>query len=231
MKKLKNFFKKVKAEWSKNYHKATADDEIMMEVELWGWYEGEDIRCMNYDEEEAWALIKHLYYRVLRHDENWHFFYENQYNIIRCSASFFDKVIEELKIFGVYYRIKGEWKDGSATVEKYKHIYKKLFHCFTLMAFEEYEYRDIFRIYDRISHCFLNHQYYALKDMREKEGHQWEARLMALLSVQRADYTGYLGAHGVDSSISCKKYYTNGKEESSEEGSDEEEHVEEGVGC
>lgn len=203
MKKMRSFFKEIKKEWKRLYSKATSDAERMMEVELWGWCTDEETsEGFNNDEEKAWGLIKHLYIRILRHDDNWHFFYENSYNIIRCSESFFQQVLDELEVLDVLYKAKGEWIDGSTTVERHKKIYQGLFHYFTLMALEGYEDGDIYHIYDRLSHCFLNHQFYALKDFRERQGKQWEALLMSRMAVWRADYTGYLGAHGVDASKS-----------------------------
>lgn len=215
MKKMRDFFNEIRSEWKRLYSKALAGEERIIEIELWSW--GEE--GINNDEDRAWALIKYLYKKILINDENWHFFYENKYNIIRCSESFFQPVLDELKMFGVVYKVKGEWIDGSRTVEAHKKIYQGLFHYFTLMALEEYEDDDIYHIYDRLSHCFLNHQFYALKGFREKQGKQWEARLMSMTAVQRADYNGYLGAHGIDASKSNPD-----KVEESEE--DEEEGVE-----
>jgi hypothetical protein len=174
-------------------------EEKIMEVELWGWGDHEGI---NEDEERAWALIKYLYHNVLINDDNWHFFYENFYNIIRCSESFYPEVIKELDAFGVCYQEKGEWIDGSETVKKYHNIYRDLFHNFSLMALQEYEYTDIHLIYDRLSHCFLNHQFYVLEEYRENHGRQWEASIMNHTSMHRAEYTGMMTKDGVNASKS-----------------------------
>lgn len=194
MKKMRSFFNEIRHEW----RRFTGREDIM-EVELWSWGEEEGI---NNDEDRAWELIKHLYQKILINDESWHFFYENSYNIIRCSDRFFQRVLDELDMFGVVYKVKGEWIDGSTTVEAHKKVYRGLFHYFTLMALEEYDDGNIYHIYDRMSHCFLNHQWYVLKEFRERQGKQWEALLMSKMSVWRADYAGYLYAHGVDASKS-----------------------------
>ncbi len=191
---MRSFFNEIRREW----RRATGREDIM-EVELWSWGEEEGI---NNDEDRAWELIKHLYQKILINDDNWHFFYENSYNIIRCSDRFFQRVLDELDMFGVVYKVKGEWVDGSTTVEAHKKVYRGLFHYFTLMALEEYDDGDIYHIYDRMSHCFLNHQWYVLKEFRERQGKQWEALLMSRMAVWRADFSGYLGAHGVDASKS-----------------------------
>jgi len=174
-------------------------EEKILEVELWGWGPHKGI---NEDEENAWALIKYLHKHVLYNDDRWHFFYENFYNIIRCSESFYPEVIKELDAFGVYYKEKGEWIDGSKTVKKYQSIYEALFHNFTLMALQEYEYDEIHSIYDRLSHCFLNHQFYALEGFREKYGRQWEASIMNESAMYRSEYTGMMVRDGVNASKS-----------------------------
>ncbi len=181
MKKLRYFFNKV-----------LNKEEKIMEVEL--WCIGEE--GINFDEKRAWEIIKEIHIEVLIDDNNWHFFYENLYNIIRCSESFYPKVIEKLKQLGVYYRERGEWVDEQEATRKYQHIYKGLFHYFTLMALEEYDYNEIHWIYDRVSHCFLNHQFYVLEDYRKKCGKQWEANIMASVLIDRSSYTGMLHEKG-----------------------------------
>lgn len=170
-------------------------EEKIMEVELWGWGDNEGI---NEDEEKAWALIKFLHHNILINDDRWHFFYENFYNIIRCSESFYPEVIKELDTFGVYYKEKGEWIDDSETVQKYKRIYEGLFHNFSLMALQGYDGNEIYNIYDRLSHCFLNHQFYMLKGHREKYGRQWEATIMNYTAMHRAEYTGMMIRDGIN---------------------------------
>ena len=184
----------LSAMWRKFVYAIRGKEERIMEVELWGWGENKGI---NTDEESAWALIKYLHRYILCNDDNWHFFYENWYNIIRCSESFYPEVIKELDAFGVYYREKGEWKDGSKIVRKYQDIYKDLFHNFSLLALKEYECKEINTIYDRMSHCFFNHQFYVLENLREKYGRQWEAILMNNAAMYRAEYTGMCVKEGV----------------------------------
>ena len=184
----------IAAKGRKLVYAVIGKEEKILEVELWGFGEHTGI---NEDEKRAWELIKYLYHEVLINDEHWHFFYENFYNIIRCSESFYPEVIKELDVFGVCYKEKGEWIDGSETVQKYLPIYKGLFHNFSLMALQEYEYREIYNIYDRLSHCFLNHQFYVLEGHREKYGRQWEASIMNYTAMHRAEYTGMMIKGGV----------------------------------
>jgi len=188
LKKLRNLFKKEHA-----------DDEIL-EVELWSYGD----KGINYDEYKAWEIIKEIYNDILYKDDQWHFFYEDYYNIIRCSAKFYPKVIRRLQDLGVYYKEKGKWIDGQYYTRRYQNIFQGLFHGFTLIALREYDSDEISGIYDRVAHCFFNHQYYILEDFRKKHGNQWEAYIMNHTAIMRADYGGYLRAHGKDNSQSFK---------------------------
>jgi hypothetical protein len=187
---MKNKMNKIK----RFFDKAIGKEEKIMEVEL--WCVGEE--GINFDEKRAWEIIKEIYTEVLKTDDNWHFFYENAYNIIRCSKSFYPEVIEKLKQLDVYYKEKGEWIDEQTATRKYQHIYKSLFHYFTLMALEEYDWSEIHSIYDRVSHCFLNHQFYVLEDYRKKYGRQWESNVMSSVLIDRSSYTGILYERGHD---------------------------------
>jgi len=194
MKKLRYFFNEIRNEWKNRHKKTTSDDERIMEVEL--WCVGEE--GINFDEKRAWEIIKEIYTEVLKDDDNWHFFYENNYNIVRCSESFYLEVIKKLKGLDIYYREKGEWVDEQIATRKYQHIYKGLFHYFTLMALEEYDEDDIGMIYDRVSHCFLNHQFYVLEDYKNRYGKHWEANIMSNALIGRSAYTGMLYEKGIE---------------------------------
>jgi len=188
LKKIRSFFNKEK------------DNNKILEVELWG-LGTEGINC---DEYQAWEIIKEIYNDILYEDENWHFFYENYYNIIRCSAKFYPKVIRRLQDLGIYYKENGEWIDGQRSTRKYQKVFQGLFHYFTLMALQEYDSDEISGIYDRVSHCFLNHQFFILEDFRLKHGRQWEAYIMNHATICRADHSSYLNAKGYDPSQSLK---------------------------
>lgn len=198
MKKLRNFFREKKIEFNKRYNAALSKDEKIYEVRLWG-IEGESF---NSDESNAWRVIKEIHQEILFDDENWHFFYENWYNIIRCSACFYPKLIEKLDSLDIYYIEMGEWVDEQLSTREHQKIYQGMFHCFTLMALKEYDSKDINDIYDRVSHCFFNHQFYVLEDVRKEYGKHWEAHLMSETMINRADYTSYCASKGIDASKS-----------------------------
>ncbi len=185
MKKLRNFFSKVVDRFTKS--------EKIYEVRLWGL----DGESFNKDEDLAWQVMVDIYEDVLKDDNKWHFFYENWYNIVRCSASFYPELIKKLDELNVYYVEHGEWVDEQPTTRKHQDIYQGLFHYFTLMSFTGYEEADIDLIYDRISHCFLNHQFYKLKNFREERGKHWESDIMYETMKGRVGYSMYCHLQGV----------------------------------
>jgi len=173
-------------------------DGLLLEVELWE-YEGEGI---NHDEPRAWELIKEIYNEILYADDEWHFFYENFYNIIRCSKKFYPKLIRKLDKLDVVYKEKGEWVDEQPSTRKHQKIFQKMFNTFTVMALKEYDPSEIKTLYDRVSHCFLNHQYYVLEEYREFNGRQWESRLVNEYAFNRANHSDMLYRNWIDSSKS-----------------------------
>jgi hypothetical protein len=185
MKKLRNFFNELISRFR---------SEKIYEVRLWGLND----ESFNKDEDLAWQVMIEIYEDVLKDDKNWHFFYENWYNIIRCSASFYPELIKKLDELNVYYVEHGEWVDEQPTTRKHQDIYQGLFHYFTLMSFTGYETDDIKLIYDRVSHCFLNHQFYKLKNYREKRGRHWESDIMYDVMRGRTDYSAYCFYKGIN---------------------------------
>ena len=175
---------------------------------------------INDNENAAWEIIKGAYYNILFNDPHWHFFWEGKFNLIRCSKEFYDKVIEYLDECGVTYIEKGEWRvDGSDTVNYYKVIYTPLFHQFSMMALEEYDCGEITNIFDRVAHCFLNHQYFTLKNYRKvlPLPELWEAKIIHENGMYRANYIGYcVGVNKV------MNYYKTKKQINEEEPQEEE---------
>lgn len=173
-------------------------NKTLMEVEIWE-YEGEGI---NHDEERAWELIKELYNEILYKDDQWHFFYENFYNIIRCSKKFYPKVIKKLKKLDIIYKEKGEWIDEQWATKKYQDVFQIMFHSFTLLALKQYYHSTVGLLYDRVSHCFLNHQYYVLDEYRDFHGRHWEDILVSECAFNRARYSDRLYRNWIDVSKS-----------------------------
>lgn len=145
---------------------------------------------INDNEDAAWEIIQGAFYNILFEDPHWHFFYEREFNLIRCSEEFYDEVITYLDECGVMYEEKGEWDDGSSTVNKYKPIYRQMFHEFSMMALEKYHYLDITNIFDRVAHCFLNHQYFTLGNYRKTQPKFWESEIIYRNAMCRSHYTG-----------------------------------------
>jgi hypothetical protein len=156
-----------------------------------------DLLDFNEDLEKAWATINALYDKILHKDKYWHLFYEGDFSTLRCSRRYKGQVMEFFKKYDIKYKFNGMWVDGSPTVEKYKNIYKAMFHTFSELAIQLDE-KDILNVADRVCHSFFDHMFYMAKEHRkpfEEEDDSmsalmWEAEMMARLSVFRAHYVG-----------------------------------------
>jgi len=147
---------------------------------------------INENTNAAWEIIKGAYCEVLRNDPEWHFFYEDTYNIIRCLPEFYDGLLDYLDECGVLYSQIGRWVDGQSTTLRHQHIFQPMFHTFSMMALEEYKWWTITNILDRVVHCFLNHQYLVLDNYIKTRAYPalWESNLILENAMYRAHYTG-----------------------------------------
>lgn len=142
--------------------------------------------------------IKHIYDNILVNDNNWHFFNEGSYYILRCSEQFYDEVCYELEQAGFGINECGEWIDEQYITRKYQDVYQIMFHGFSVMAMKDYDYEELDYIYDRVSHCFLNHQ--LLKwigalmedDAKIKLDRYWEPTIVSRNALRRMDYMAYI---------------------------------------
>ena len=81
-----------------------------------------------------------------------------------------------------------DWEESNA-VGKYKDIFRVLFHTFSVMAIE-CDRADLYNLYDRVSHCYLNNQYHPSEDVFRKSGSQWESMILGQTLIDRAAYAG-----------------------------------------
>jgi len=151
----------------------------------------------NLDPEVANEVIQTIYDNVLKdRDNRWHLFYEGYfYSLLRVSPEFEAEVSRYLDFLGVSYRNRGEWIDSSDTVKAWQDdIFEPLFHLFSEIGRREYydpeDQTKHYLVIDRVIHCFMNHQYYALRDYVERNWLDWEARLLAEQTLNRAVYMG-----------------------------------------
>jgi len=153
---------------------------------------------INENKNAAWELILGAYCIVLEEDPKWHFFYEDSYNIIRCSAEFEDALAEYLDECGVEYSSPQVWVDGQTSTFKYQHVFSPMFHTFSMMAvIAEYDPDTIENIFDRVYHCFLNHQflYLCYKYDQDNLHYLWESKILSNAAISRACFTGHLSSN------------------------------------
>jgi len=157
-----------------------------------------DLLNFNEDLDKAWEKIKALYDKVLYKDNYWHLFYEGDFSTLRCSPEYSNEVEEFFYKYNMNYKYNGTWVDGSSTVEKYKNIFRNMFHTFSELAIHMDE-EDLFHVADRVCHSFFNHAFYMAKKHRklfEESGYDspssmmWEAEIMSRILIYRAHYIG-----------------------------------------
>jgi len=155
-----------------------------------------DLLNFNEDLDKAWTIINALYDKILHKDDYWHLFYEGEFSTLRCSPQYVDEVEKFFNKHNINYRCNDVWIDSSPTVEKYKKMFRNMFHAFSELAIH-LDKKDIFNAADRICHSFFNHAFYMAKERRmiyENEivmgSTMWEAEMMAKLAVYRAHYIG-----------------------------------------
>lgn len=150
---------------------------------------------INENKNAAWEIIQGAYCVALEKDPKWHYFYEDSYNIIRCSYEFEDDLQAYLDVCGVTYSGPSVWVDGQPVTYKYQHIFCPMFHTFTMMAINGYHSYELRTIFDRVYHCFFNHQFLPLTTQSGNLGNNWEAHLLSDAAVGRAHFTGSLGSN------------------------------------
>lgn len=149
-----------------------------------------EVSAINSDMELAAKFFKGVAQFVLHQDNYWHFFYEGEYSLIRCSEKYAPELEEFLKETHLPYINKGVWVDGSKYVEKYKKMFIPILHNYTLLGLTLDE-KDLFSVSDRICHSFFNHCTYSVPKLRKTYGeHSWESMMMSYVTVERAEYIG-----------------------------------------
>jgi hypothetical protein len=144
---------------------------------------------INRHESVAWGVITDLHELVFKDDPNWHFFWEGWYNIIRFSKVFRDEVKEYLDENEIEYVEEGFWVDGQRMTRLYQDLYKPMFHSFSELAIRD-KGENIRENLDRVIHCFLNHQFFVVRDIRESQGGAWEPNLIGENLINRSFYLG-----------------------------------------
>lgn len=162
---------------------------------------------INENKNAAWEIIEGAFCAVLQEDPKWHYFFEDSYSIIRCSYEFEDDLRAYLDDCGVKYSEPEAWVDGQPTTLRYQYIFCPMFHTFSMMSIvaKGCNYSELYVLFDRVAHCFLNHQYLSAYNVVEHMGANWEAQIVAQYAVNRAFCTANYATNALHREINKKK--------------------------
>lgn len=124
----------------------------MMEIKIW---------TKHMSPGQIQDLLEYLHQKVLKHDRDWHFFWEDSYTLIRCRKTtlfFLRKRLDRLEIHNYD---EAEWVDGNSTVEKYKKSFTGVFHANSELILdpERQASQDIIQVVERAIHSLLLNHY------------------------------------------------------------------------
>lgn len=106
-------------------------------------------------------VIEGLYNQILKHDPEWHFFYEGPETFLRVSPEFVDQVTTFLSDQGFEIINNGKWEEPWKITQKHQFLFQKLFHIYSELAMHlpydpHKDDEEFYRCLDRVCHCFLN---------------------------------------------------------------------------
>lgn len=134
-------------------------------------------------------VIRTLYDEILMWDPEWHFFYEDQYMLVRCGDKYAERVMRILERIEVVYKDQGEWIDNIQITRDYQTAFSSVFHGYSELAMsinpEELE-----PVMDRIIHCFMNNvnsdEFRKIPLPKIEESWIWEPTWIVLNAICRA---------------------------------------------
>jgi len=172
-----------------------------------------EIKLLNFGAcEYSWSILKTFYKEALCKDKYWHFFWEGDYTVVRCtstSARAVEKIIKKLRkkenIPLEYQDV--EYKENIPATIKHLDAFISIFHGFSVIAITM-EKGTIEGTMERINHCFLNmagmtEDAKAMKEFLKREGSfkvSYETMLITKIALSRSFMDGY-----------WKKYYEKDK--------------------
>jgi len=176
------------------------DDDFV--VEFW-------LKDFNGDAEiiTAFQHIKNLYYMYLKDDPNWHFIYEGEPTVIRCSYKYAKRLEDYFEAHSIEHTPMANWSESSHITRTYQDIYKHIFHLTAVltikMAYNEENNFYIQQAADRIIHVFLLQSIYLAEingDLQRLRDNGyiinfWEAEQMARLHNFRTYHIGTIDGH------------------------------------
>ena len=107
---------------------------------------------------DALEIMREVYRTVLHVDNNWHFFWEGDYTVIRCNpllAHHVEKYFKDDFDDFTVKRTEDGYQENIPVTKKYIEAFIHVFHGYSVLAMEMDD-DDFIEILERNNHCFLN---------------------------------------------------------------------------
>jgi len=175
------------------------DDNDVIEFYLPGFNDGGLV--------EPFKHIMCLYDAYLKDDPWWHFIYEGDYALIRCSYKYAKDLEKYFAKHDIEHKPITWWREGTHVTALYKDVFKEIFHWTSVLTIEmaKNEERNFYiaQSADRIVHIFLLQAIYLADingdlEVLRKMGYgiqYWEAEQMSHLAKFRAYNIGKVDGH------------------------------------
>jgi len=159
--------------------------------------------------EKAFKHIMAVYDLHLKNDPNWHFIYEGEYTLIRCSYKYAADLEKYFSKYNILHKPIVNWQEGTHVTTIYQPIFKEIFHWTSVLAIQmaKNEEKDFYigQSADRVVHVFLLQAIYLAEingdlERLKRMGYDiqyWEAEHMANLSTFRTYHIGTIAGHNM----------------------------------
>jgi len=162
------------------------------------------------NEDNLVKVFKHivtLYNMYLKDDPNWHYIYEGHYTLIRCSYKYAKNLERYFATHDMEHRPISWWEEGTHMTERYKTIYKELFHWTSVLAIQMAANKEedyyVNQAADRLVHVFMLQSIYSAElngklDRYRKSGLNimfWEADHMSDITKYRTYHIGKIAGN------------------------------------
>jgi len=156
---------------------------------------------------ESLQHIMNIYDLYLKDDPYWHFIFEGDYTLIRCSYKYVSTLEKYFQRHDIKHKEVSFWKEGTYVTTNYQPVYKEIFHWTSILAIQMTKNKDedfnINTAADRIVHVFMLQAIYLAELNGDLDKYRksklnilyWEAEHMSNITKYRTYHIGTIAGH------------------------------------